>query len=819
MSQQSYLLSHQLSSPRNSLSGIKQLHGATLGCQLFSSSPPKSLRKSPPITNSFKLARLQQNKNYNKSKNKTGGVIWECSEEAGLQKNCTFGPLIKWPFLVGCSSSDGSQRLSAVEFQAGFSSESGAPEQATHPVSLLRTHQSYALPVGEEEAKKKTSFPYFSKRNWMKQLLLFMTCLYLGAISSCGFRLSFVPSAAHAATAEIVIKARPTLTPTQKVTTDEKVIYALDYFFATEPGGKALILLAICAVLTAIGGVFYHWATNMEGPNLELPESTWVAWTFISDPGSHAGEMGFRRRFVAVPLSMGGMLFFALLISLTSDAVSARVDQLKKGSSTVLEENHTLIVGWTPKTIPLVKELTAANENRGRKRTIVVLGDREKVDMDADLRQALPLSMRNGSKVVTRTGVPTNDDDLKRCSASYARSMIILSPPDLLPHEADAKIIQTSLVLAYLPDLKADIVVELAELENVALLKQMLGTLMSSSLKQLPSSSLQASSPSVMTGPTLLPTAGERLQKMVPVATGDIVLRMMVERALKPGTAAVAGELLRFEGSEFRFKHWPELVGKTFGEIVYLFEDAIVCGMRTLKPTRNGSFTLINPPLDTVFQDGDRLLVISEDDGSYQPGKSNAPKHPIVGLSNIKKPKKPVIKMLICGWRHDLKDVLRLIDSGVAKGSEVTILSSINTNIRTKELRSGPPLQHLKVINQVGDPMSRHVLEQLPVQSYEKTIILQDRAKEGQCHDTTTTAMFIHHIQAQRGMRDLSILAELPSIQDSPLHQVNMRSQGRYSTSGSFRHELCNAKRLSLHINVQQTATTGLLILPTRIKF
>ncbi len=157
MSQQSYLLSHQLSSPRNSLSGIKQLHGATLGCQLFSSSAPKSLRKSPPITNSFKLARLQQNKNYNKNKNKTGGVIWECSEEAGLQKNCTFGPLIKWCFLVGCSSSDGSQQLSAVEFQAGFSSENGAPEQATHPGSHLRTHQSYALLVGEEEAKKKTS--------------------------------------------------------------------------------------------------------------------------------------------------------------------------------------------------------------------------------------------------------------------------------------------------------------------------------------------------------------------------------------------------------------------------------------------------------------------------------------------------------------------------------------------------------------------------------------------------------------------------------------------------------------------------------------
>ncbi len=29
-------------------------------------------------------------------------------------------------------------------------------------------------------------------------------------------------------------------------------------------------------------------------------------------------------------------------------------------------------------------------------------------------------------------------------------------------------------------------------------------------------------------------------------------------------------------------------------------------------------------------------------------------------------------------------------------------------------------------------------------------------------------------LQAQRGMRDLAILAELPSIQDSPLHQVHI---------------------------------------------
>jgi len=53
-----------------------------------------------------------------------------------------------------------------------------------------------------------------------------------------------------------------------------------------------------------------------------------------------------RQRLVAVPLTMGGMLFFALLVGLMSDAVSARVDHLQKGASLVIEENHTIVVGW-----------------------------------------------------------------------------------------------------------------------------------------------------------------------------------------------------------------------------------------------------------------------------------------------------------------------------------------------------------------------------------------------------------------------------------------------------------------------------------------
>lgn len=46
-----------------------------------------------------------------------------------------------------------------------------------------------------------------------------------------------------------------------------------------------------------------------------------------------------------------------------------------------------------------------------------------------------------------------------------------------------------------------------------------------------------------------------------------------------------------------------------------------------------------------------------------------------------------------------------------------------------------------------GDPLSRKVLESLPVENYQKAIILADQKKGSSTHSATTTAMFIRHIQ------------------------------------------------------------------------
>ena len=71
------------------------------------------------------------------------------------------------------------------------------------------------------------------------------------------------------------------------------------------------------------------------------------------------------------------------------------------------------------------------------------------------------------------------------------------------------QVLHSALVMAYLSELKADIVVELAELDNVNLLKQVLSSLMNSPAKALPGT--LKSSPLVSSEPTMLLHAGERL--------------------------------------------------------------------------------------------------------------------------------------------------------------------------------------------------------------------------------------------------------------------------------------------------------------------
>ncbi|XP_062075836.1 ion channel POLLUX-like [Humulus lupulus] len=78
-------------------------------------------------------------------------------------------------------------------------------------------------------------------------------------------------------------------------------------------------------------------------------EALWISWTFVADFRNHANTIGPRVVFVSI--SSGGMLIFAMILGLVSNAISEKVDSLRKWKSEVIERNHILILGWSDKLI------------------------------------------------------------------------------------------------------------------------------------------------------------------------------------------------------------------------------------------------------------------------------------------------------------------------------------------------------------------------------------------------------------------------------------------------------------------------------------
>ncbi len=75
----------------------------------------------------------------------------------------------------------------------------------------------------------------------------------------------------------------------------------------------------------------------------------------MADPGTHADVESSGGRLIALLLTVGGMLIFALMIGIIADGVSGGLDALKQGKSRVVESGHSLILGWrcAPRARPL----------------------------------------------------------------------------------------------------------------------------------------------------------------------------------------------------------------------------------------------------------------------------------------------------------------------------------------------------------------------------------------------------------------------------------------------------------------------------------
>ncbi len=407
----------------------------------------------------------------------------------------------------------------------------------------------------------------------------------------------------------------------------QRVRYRFDNTIArgTLPVIGYLAVLTIGLVLFAAFVLAITGTAINEDKHPGLGEAFWQSLLRILDPGTFSGDNGWFLRVVMLVVTLIGISIAAVLIGLIASGIEQRIEMMRRGRSAVIERDHTLILGFSPRIFTVVAELCVANENRKRP-AIVVLADRDKQEMEEEL--SARIQKLHGSRVVCRTGSPSSLHDLEIANVSDARSVIVLGDSDAA---GDASVVKSVLaVLHALENPDTPIVAEIRDAETARALHEASGG------------------------------------RVLTVRATDVIARITAQACRQAGLSAVCQDLLDFDGDELYFAPADPLVGRTFGDSLLAYEVSSVIGIRY----RDGT-SAVNPPMDTVFAAGDSIIAIAEDDDTIV---FTGFRDEVIGDVPLGPAASGPEQLLVVGWNWLGPAILMELDQFVPPRSAVDVL-------------------------------------------------------------------------------------------------------------------------------------------------
>lgn len=516
----------------------------------------------------------------------------------------------------------------------------------------------------------------------------------------------------------------------KKPTISARLRYEFDKTMAA--GAIALVgWLALLSLATIIVAGAFLSITQIapEGSEpLSFIEGFWASLMRTLDSGTMGGDAGWGFRIVMLLVTLAGIFIVSALIGVLSSGIEAKLDELRKGRSHVIEKDHTIIFNWSPSIFDIISELTIANMSRKRPR-IVIMANMDKVEMEDEIAAKVP-NLRN-TRVICRSGDPTDLQDIQMANPQNSRSVIILSPQDENP---DSQVIKTIVALVNDPRRRPDayqIAAEIREQRNMEVARAV---------------------------------GGKEAQLIL---ADDLISRIVVHSSRESGLSAVYTELLDFDGCEIYTAEQPNLTGKTFAQGILSYETSVLLGVCDL-----GGHVLLNPPMDRIFKEGEKAVLIAEDDSMITPYEGNLN----LATKLIRKPVKTRGKperTLVLGWNRRGAMIGRELSRYVAKGSLLTIAAD------TPELAdetAGMVLhgKNMKLELKVTDTSHRATLDALDIPSFDHVLVLgYSDHLPAQTADTQTLITLLHLRQiADKAGRHINVVSEMIDVRNRELAEV-----------------------------------------------
>ena len=489
--------------------------------------------------------------------------------------------------------------------------------------------------------------------------------------------------------------------------------YAVDNFMSKGSSSIFLALLALFLVGFLVMVVVRGIANSF------LPDETLSSWAEIPwrvyvavMEGSAAetdGDSNWAAKLTSILAVMVGLILFSSMVAFITSVFEAKLDELRRGRSLVLEEDHTLILGFGDRILEVIRELIEANESEPDA-SIVILAENDKEEMDNLIRDNI--SDFATTRVITRSGVVTNINNLKKVMAENAKSIIIMNSaaswkPEKEKNLADALVLKSimSIIAVCEGDTHPPIVSEIHSDRD----RDLAENISSGTVKALNEVS--------------------------------VLSRMIAQLALsRNGLSVVYGDMVGFDGNEFYFYQPDEGWGGelTFGDSLNRFKSSTPMGIHNSKGE-----IILNPPKETPLSDDDELIVFAEDDSTifyfnepvFEPTLKDIP-------STIVQPRSHRVALL--NWTTKTAIILEKLCSYLPDGSELcTYVSTKLPEMDVCKASLNEVYPGINIIMQEMDLNDLGRLNEMEPQNFDSILILSPGGNTIEEMDANVISMLI----------------------------------------------------------------------------
>lgn len=514
------------------------------------------------------------------------------------------------------------------------------------------------------------------------------------------------------------------------ITWRDRLRYQFDKSMAAGPIALIGWLAVISLIVIVIAGLFLAFTgiTPEGGEPVSFIEGAWESLMRTMDAGTMGGDAGWSFRGVSLVVTVAGIFVFSALIGVLSSGLDEKLDELRKGRSHVLEKEHTIIFNWSPSIFDVISELVIANQSRRNPR-IVIMASKDKVEMEDEI--ADKIADLGNTRIICRSGDPTDLYDVNIVNPQASRSIIVLSPES---DYADSQVIKTVLALVNDPDRRKEpyrIAAEIRDAKNAEVAR-------------------------IVGGPEL------QL-----VLADELISRIVVSSSRQAGLSAVYTELLDFDGSEIYAVEQPAIVGKSFGNAVMSYDTSTLIGVCDTEGVVH-----LNPPTNRPIAAGERAILIAEDDATIKLRSGDF----TVDREIVRPPvhhRPTPERTLLLGWNRRGPIIAQELSRYVAPGSELMIAAN-REDLESVVAGLSYLSQNLTVRCAVIGTTNRAALDALDVPSYDHVLVLgysDDMAAQPADTTTLVTLLQLRKIADAAGQH-IGIVSEMIDVRNRNLAAV-----------------------------------------------